>query len=63
VQGGLDSGRRLFDALGRAGVILDWREPDVLRLSFVPLYNSFSDVARFCDALTTALASLPGRRA
>lgn len=63
VHGGRDRGRRVFDALTEAGVLLDWREPDVLRLSLAPLYNSFADVARFLDALAAALAQLPGRRA
>jgi kynureninase len=37
-------GRRVFDALGRSGVVCDWREPDVIRLSPVPLYNGFEEV-------------------
>jgi kynureninase len=44
--------RRLFDALRGAGVVADFREPDVVRLAPVPLYNSFHDVWRFGRALS-----------
>ncbi len=37
-------GREIFDKLVLKGIIGDWREPDVIRLSPVPLYNTFSDV-------------------
>ena len=37
-------GKATFDYLAKNGVIGDWREPDVIRLSPVPLYNSFKDV-------------------
>lgn len=40
-------GRSLFDKLTAAGVIADWREPNVIRMAPVPLYNSFTDVYRF----------------
>jgi kynureninase len=36
--------RATFNYLADNGVIGDWREPDVIRLSPVPLYNSFNDV-------------------
>ncbi|WDF53534.1 kynureninase [Mucilaginibacter sp. KACC 22063] len=38
------SGKAIFDYLVAKGVIGDWREPDVIRVSPVPLYNSFADV-------------------
>ena len=41
--------------LTAAGVITDWREPDVLRLAPVPLYNSYSDVFAAVDALSQAV--------
>ena len=43
VRAGRDAGRRLFEYLMQSGVIGDWREPDVIRLSPTPLYNRFSD--------------------
>ena len=63
LRSGADAGRRAFAALGRSGVMADWREPDVLRVAFAPLYNSFGDVAAFCDALAAALGVPPGRQA
>lgn len=49
-------GRELFDKLMAAGVIADWREPNVIRMAPVPLYNSFEDVFRFGQKLESALA-------
>ena len=47
VIGGRERGRELFDFLAARGVLGDWREPDVIRISPVPLYNGFADVLRF----------------
>ncbi|MGO9933067.1 MAG: kynureninase [Steroidobacteraceae bacterium] len=47
--------KRCQERLKLEGVIGDWREPDVLRLAPVPLYNSFSDVAVAAGALALAL--------
>ena len=44
-------GRELFDYLATNGVISDWREPNVIRLAPVPLYNSFEDVYRLGELL------------
>ena len=46
-----ERGRELFDFLAAQGVIADWREPNVIRLAPVPLYNSFEDVRRAGEAL------------
>lgn len=43
VRAGRDAGKRLFAHLMQSGVIGDWREPDVIRLSPTPLYNRYSD--------------------
>ena len=47
--------KRCHALLTEAGVIADWREPDVLRLAPVPLYNSFGDVRAAVDALSDAV--------
>lgn len=47
VVGGRERGRLLFDYLATQGVLGDWREPDVIRISPAPLYNTFADVLRF----------------
>ena len=47
VIGGRERGRDLFDFLATRGVLGDWREPDVIRISPVPLYNTHADVLRF----------------
>jgi kynureninase len=47
--------RRCQEALTSAGVIGDWREPDVLRLAPIPLYSSFADVLAAVDILARAL--------
>ncbi len=39
-----ENGRAIFDALTKRGVVIDWREPNVIRMAPVPLYNSFVDV-------------------
>jgi kynureninase len=36
--------RKLVSTLYEQGVVVDWREPNVIRLAPVPLYNSFEDV-------------------
>jgi len=44
-------GRNLHDKLIKNGVICDWREPDVIRIAPVPLYNTFADVYKFTEIL------------
>lgn len=52
---GAAAGREVFGQLGEAGVVCDWREPDVIRVAPVPLYNRFADVERFVSILSGAL--------
>lgn len=49
--------KSFFGALTNAGVIADFREPDVIRLAPTPLYNSFEDVFLFGETLKTLLKS------
>jgi kynureninase len=49
VIGGRERGRSLFEHLQSAGVLGDWREPDVIRISPVPMYNRFVDLHRFVE--------------
>jgi kynureninase len=42
-----DKGKAFCEELAGAGVIGDWREPDILRVAPVPLYNSYQDVYEF----------------
>jgi kynureninase len=51
VRGGRDQGRALFEYLVAQGIVGDWREPDVIRISPVPLYNRFADITRFVGAV------------
>lgn len=50
-------GRKIFDALNKEGVIADWREPNVIRIAPVPLYNSFEDIFRFGEIIQRYIQS------
>ena len=47
--------KNLFDAITEKGVVADWREPDVIRVAPIPLYNSFKDVFNFYSILKEEL--------
>lgn len=49
-----DRPRERFEALQRAGVMVDFREPNVVRAAPAPLYNGFED----CWRLAAAIASV-----
>ena len=48
--------KKVHEALTKAGVICDWREPDCIRVAPVPLYNTFTDVYLFAKIFTEASA-------
>ncbi len=51
----LKDGKKVFDELTKQGVIADWREPNVIRVAPVPLYNSFEDIFRFGEIINSIL--------
>ena len=51
VRAGREAGRRLLDGLSARGIVADWREPDILRVAPVPLYNRYADLAFLVTAL------------
>ena len=51
VRAGRDHGRALFEYLMANGIIGDWREPDVIRVAPVPLYNRYADCLALIDAV------------
>ncbi len=48
------SGREVFNALTAQGIVGDWREPDVIRVAPVPMYNRYDDCRRLINALIDA---------
>jgi kynureninase len=51
----LKDGKKIFDELMKQGVIADWREPNVIRVAPVPLYNSFEDIYRFGEIISKVI--------
>jgi kynureninase len=51
----LKRGQEIFNELTKNGVLADWREPNVIRVAPVPLYNSFEDVYRFGEIICSIL--------
>jgi len=47
--------KNLHTQLTESGVISDWREPDVIRVAPVPLYNTFEDVFKFIERFKEVL--------
>lgn len=45
--------QKIFTALESQGVICDFRMPDALRIAPAPLYNSFDDIWRFAEILSS----------
>ncbi|MBL0272314.1 MAG: kynureninase [Chitinophagaceae bacterium] len=51
----LKRGKEIFNELTKKGVLADWREPNVIRVAPVPLYNSFEDVWQFGNIIESIL--------
>ena len=51
----LNADKTLHDKLTKAGVVSDWREPDVIRCAPTPLYNSFKDVFEMVEKMKAIL--------
>lgn len=49
----LGEGKKLFNYLMEHSILVDWREPGVIRFAPVPLYNSFLDVWKTAQVLAT----------
>ena len=48
-------GKELFEKLSENHIVVDWREPNVIRAAPVPFYNSFEDVFKFGEVLKNIL--------
>ena len=49
------NGKQVFTSLTDEGVFADWREPDVIRVAPVGLYNTFAEVWKFVQFLKSAI--------
>lgn len=52
----LRGARAVLDRMEAAGIMADFREPDIIRVAPVPLYNSYLDCWRAATALAAAVA-------
>ena len=51
----LEKGKEIYESLKKNGVVVDWREPNVIRLAPVPLYNTFEDIYKFGEIIENML--------
>lgn len=47
--------KSVFDELLLNGIFADWREPNVIRVAPVPMYNTFEEIFTFAQTLQTIL--------
>lgn len=55
-------GKNLFESMVKAGFLSDWREPDVIRISPVPMYNTFEDVWKTANFILVYFTSFYQRK-
>jgi kynureninase len=53
-----ENGKEIYNRLMEEGIIIDWREPGVIRVAPVPLYNTFSEIWYFVSALRKIIAHI-----
>ena len=46
-----ENAKAIFDELFKNEIFADWREPNVIRVAAVPLYNTFEDIFYFANVL------------
>ncbi len=51
------NGKKIFEFLSKNSVIADWREPNIMRIAPVPLYNSFEELYLFGEIITNFLST------
>ena len=56
LHGNPESSKQVFGFLSEMGVTSDWREPNVMRVAPVPLYNTFMDVYKFVELLEESMS-------
>jgi len=62
LRGGRQRARRVYEALADLDIVVDWREPDILRMAPAPMYTRFQDVYRAAEALRRAVGPRPSER-
>ena len=53
-----NNGTEIFKRVTKGGVVADWRDPDVMRIAPVPLYNTFEEVWRFGQIMKGSLGKV-----
>ncbi len=53
-----EHGKKIALALAAGGIITDWREPNVMRVAPVPLYNTFGEVYKLVQVLKSELSKI-----
>lgn len=48
-----EKGKEIHEKMTEAGIVVDWREPGVIRISPAPMYNSYEDVFHFYEIIRT----------